>query len=227
MRPKAIRKAHVLTLATTGLLLITLSLLIALIGDLRGQQQAGNASRTFQKTAQTTLGCSDYDTLLSTNYNQQLELGFAVMSQITTRVPGQNQALLNYEYNAIANEAYSLYGGSSNTSNCTPSVSRPAALSPASPPDYTFDPNNRDPIIPLSCNYTVALQYVDSYAQQFIRNMQNEQTSLTGFVSNFQPQSTAINLKLKQGTTSIQANFNTISRNLVQVFNTDVSAVGC
>jgi hypothetical protein len=214
-------------LASTGILLIVLSVLIAIIGDVRQRQQTTNSQQTFQKTAQTTLGCTDYDTLLSTNYNQQLELGYATLSQITTRVPGQNQALLNYEYNAIASEAYSLYTGSLSASSCTPSEAQPTLITPASPPDYTFDPTKLDPNIPLSCNITVATQYIDTFAKQYIRNMQNEQTSLTNFVSSFQPAPTSMNLRLTQGSTSVQAGFNNTSKNLVQVFSVDVGNVGC
>lgn len=226
MRPQAIRETHVLTLAVTGIFLILFSVFIAIAGDVH-QNRASYTPKTFQKTAQTTLGCVDYDTLLSTNFNQQLEVGYATISQMTTRVPGQNQALLNFEYNAIASEAYSLYTGSLSVNNCTPSVSAPAALSPANPPSYTFDPANLNPNVPLTCNLTVSLQYIDTFAQQYIRNIQNEQTTLTNFISNYYPSQTLLTLELRQGSTSIQASLFTISTGLLQAFNSSVDNVGC
>lgn len=226
MRPQVIRKTHVLTIAVAGIYVILFSVLIAVVADMH-QRQATDTPKSFQKTAQAALGCLDYDTVLSANYNQQLEVGYATLSQMTTRVPGQNQELLNYEYNTVASEAYSLYSGGLSTNNCTPSESVPAALSPASQPDFTFDPNNLDPNVSLSCNRTVAMQEIDTYAQQYIRNIQNEQKTLTNFISNYYPQQSSLTLKLQEGITSIQASLHTISTDQLQAFDASVGNLGC
>lgn len=226
VRPQAIRKTHVLTIAITGIYAILFSVLIAVAADIH-MHRIADTPNSFQKTAHTTLGCLDYDTILSANYNQQLEVGYATISQMTTRVPGQNQALLNFEYNTIASEAYSLYTSALSANNCTPSESAPAALSPALAPDYSFNPSNLDPDIPLTCNRTVALQYIDTYTQQYIRNMQNEQSTLTNFISNYYPQQSSLTLRLRQGATSIQASLSSISTGLIQTFNSSIGNVGC
>jgi hypothetical protein len=178
-------------------------------------------------TASNVLSCPDYDTIYGANYIQLLDSSYTFMSQITTRLPGQNQALLNFQYNAAANQAYSLYTGSMKANTCNPSIAAPTPLSPASPPSTMIDPSSLGTSIPTACAYPLALQYVASYYQQFIQNMQNEQGNFTNFLNNLQPAPGVLSQPLMSGATSVQAQFHNNVQNLNSTFSADISNIGC
>lgn len=186
------------------------------------------SQQTFQQTASNVLSCSDYDTIYGANYNQLLDSSFTFMSQITTRLPGaNNQALLNFQYNAAAAQAYNLYTSAMQANSCKPSIPAPAPLSPASPPSSNIDPSTLGTGVPLACAYPLALQEVASYYQQFITNMQNEQTNFTNFLNNLQPPPGVLSQNLMSGAASVQAQFHHNVQNLNSTFSADISSIGC
>lgn len=185
--------------------------------------------QSAQQTATNVLTCADYDTIYGANYNQLLDSSYTFMSQITTRLPGPNQntALLNFQYNAAAQQAYSLYTSVMQANSCKPSIPAPAPLSPASPPNSSIDPSTLDSSIPTACAYPLALQYVASYYQQYVTNMQNEQTNFTNFLNNLQPPPGVLSQSLMSGAASVQTAFHINVQNLNSTFSSDLSNIGC
>jgi hypothetical protein len=233
MQPKKYSNTNILIVAFFGICLVLFSVFVAAMSDTRQQSKAtvinlqSSSRQTYQPTAQTVLSCADYDTLYGANYNQLLYSSFAFITQITNRVPGQNTAFLNFQYNAAANQAYGLYTSSMNNVTCKPSISAPMAVTPASPPNNTIDPTTLGTSIPTSCAYPLALQYLANYYQQYVVNMQNEQMNLTNFINKLLPSPTQITLQLQQGVGSVQAQFNNNVQNLSQLFSGDVGNIGC
>ena len=234
MGPRKYSNASILLVAVVGICLLVCSAIVAAVSGRHAPSSApppvvrlDNQQLTQQTSA--SLSCQDYDTLFGTNYNQLLYMSYAVLSQMTTRIPGQNQSFLNFQYNAAANQAYELYTNAMNTKSCTPSISAPTALSPAAPPSGVTDPSAliSGGTVPSACAYPVALQYLASYYQQYVVNMQNEQTTLVNFIDNLQPAPTSIGQRLQSGSISVQAQFYTNVKNLAQLFSTDVSNIGC
>lgn len=186
------------------------------------------APQAYQQTASNVLSCSDYDTIYGANYNQLLDSSFTFMSQITTRLPGtDNTALLNFQYNAAAAQAYNLYTSAMQANSCKPSIAAPAPLSPASPPSSNIDPSTLDTSVPKACAYPLALQYVASYYQQFVTNMQNEQTNFTNFLNNLQPPPGVLSQPLMSGAASVQTQFHHNVQNLNSTYSTELSNIGC
>lgn len=235
MSPKKYSNTNILFVAAMGVFLLVFSAVVAVVSGSHAPTSSAAPpivrleSQTSAQQISTSLSCQDYDTLFGTNYNQLLYMSYVTLSQMTNRVPGQNQSFLNFQYNAAANQAYGLYTSTMNSKNCTPSISAPTALSPAAPPAGVTDPSTLvgGSTIPTGCAYPVALQYMASYYQQYIVNMQNEQTTLTNFVDNLQPPPTSIGQRLQSGSISVQAQFYTNAKNLTQLFTTDVGNVGC
>lgn len=224
-------KKRIPWLALAGITAITLSTVFGL-GGMSSQppaRQLGGSVNTqsVQPAAATVLSCPDYDTLYGANYNNLLDVSYSFLSQITTRLPGQNQSFLNFQYNAAANQAYSLYTSAMKANSCNPSIAAPTALSPASPPSSTIDPSTLDPSIPKACAYPLALQYVASYYQQYIQNMQNEQTNLTNFINKLQPPAGTLDQHVMSGAASVQTQFYGNVKNLTTTFSSDTSNIGC
>lgn len=233
MSPKKYSNTNILFVAAVGIFLLVFSAVVAAVSSHAPSSSTPpivhlESQQSAQQTA-TSLSCQDYDTLFGTNYNQLLYMSYATLSQMTNRVPGQNQSFLNFQYNAAADQAYGLYGSTMNSKNCTPSISAPTALSPAAPPAGVTDPSTLvgGGTIPTGCAYPVAVQYLASYYQQYVVNMQNEQTTLVNFVNNLQPSPTSIGQRLQSGSISVQAQFYNNARNLTQLFSSDVSSIGC
>lgn len=234
MSPKKYSNTNILFVAAVGTFLLLFSAVVAAISA--NHAPSGSTPPVVhlesQQSAQQTspsLSCQDYDTLFGTNYNQLLYMSYATLSQMTNRVPGQNQSFLNFQYNAAANQAYGLYTSTMNSKNCTPSLSAPTALSPAAPPAGVTDPSTivGGGTVPTGCAYPVALQYLASYYQQYVVNMQNEQTTLTNYVDNLQPPPNSIGPRLQSGSISVQAQFYNNAKSLTQLFSIDVSNIGC
>lgn len=228
------RIVHTLFVATVGVAVVVF---VFLAVSLNATRQRSNHvlipniynQQSFRRTAKTVLSCQDYDTLFGANYNQQLYTSYSVLSQMTNRVPGQNQSFLNFQYNAAANQAYELYTNSLNAKNCTPSIAAPTPLSPAAPPDNTLNPSLiiSGGVVPGSCSYPLALQYLADYYQQYVHNMKNEQSNMVNFIDNLQPTPSSINLKLQQGAASVQVQYYNNTKDLVLLFSTDVTSIGC
>ena len=189
---------------------------------------SSSQTQTFQQTAQNVLTCSDYNTIYGANYNQLLDSSFSFMTATTTRLPGSdNSALLNFQYNAAAQSAFTMYSDAIKAENCQPSISAPTPLSPASPPSSTLDPTTLGTAIPTACAYPLALQISASYYQQYVQNMQNEMSNFTNFINNVNPPVGSITPKLQSGAISVQEQFHNNVTNLSSTFSTELGNIGC
>jgi len=186
-----------------------------------------DSQQEFKKTANTTLSCQDYETLYGANYYHQLYIGWTMLSRLVDVVPGQGQSFLNYQYNATANAAYSLYTGSLDRQTCTPAISAPNALSPSTPPANNFSPTGLSSTITTNCDVPLAAQYVGIYNQQYIRNIISEQAHIEQWVASQPSFPGGLTPALQQGAASIQSQLYTNTQNLIQMFNTDTGSVGC
>lgn len=223
-------------LALTG---ITLILLSVVFGAANSPQQvhhtppvvqlSTSSQQQYQQTAASNvLSCQDYDTIYGANYNQLLDSSYTFMTQITQRLPGtDNTALLNFQYNAAANQAYGLYTSAMQANSCKPSIAAPTPLTPASPPSSAIDPSSLGSNVPTACAYPLALQYVASYYQQYVTNMQNEQNNFTNFLNNLQPPPGVLSQNLMSGAASVQTQFHHNAQNLNGTFSSDLSNIGC
>lgn len=229
-------------LASIGVIVILLGTLSAGGMSTRNSSQTAggnlptvhlNSSLSQDESVQQTavsnnvLSCGDYNTIYGANYNQLLDSSFSFMTATTTRLPGQNQALLNFQYNAAAAQAYALYTGAIKAQNCTPSIAAPTPLTPASPPSSTIDPSTLGTDIPTVCAYPLALQMTASYYQQYVENMQNEMSNFTNFINNLEPNDGSISPRLQSGAISVQEQFHANVTNLNSTFSTELGNIGC